>query len=53
MLITEPNVVVLQVEMALEARYNVIHNNARVGAQCNGHFKLHFSFFRFQGAKKT
>ena len=52
MLITEPSVVVLQVEMALEALYNVIHNNAGVETQCNGHFKLLFSFFRFQGAKK-
>ncbi len=41
-----------QVEMALEALYNVIHNNAGVETQCNGHFKLLFSFFRFQGAKK-
>ncbi len=43
---------VRQVEMALEALYNVIHNNAGVETQCNGHFKLLFSFFRFQGAKK-
>lgn len=42
----------IQVEMALEALYNVIHNNAGVETQCNGHFKLLFSFFRFQGAKK-
>ncbi len=38
--------------MALEALYNVIHNNAGVETQYNGHFKLLFSFFRFQGAKK-
>ena len=38
--------------MALEALYNVIHNNAGVETQCNGHFNLLFSFFRFQGAKK-
>lgn len=48
---TQPNLLP-QVEMALEALYNVIHNNAGVETQCNGHFKLLFSFFRFQGAKK-
>ena len=40
------------VEMALEALYNVIHNNSGVETQCNGHFKLLFSFFRIQGATK-
>ena len=40
------------VEMALEALYNVIHNNAGTEIQCIGHFKLLFSLLRVQGAAK-
>ena len=40
------------VEMALEALYNVIHNNAGTEIQCVGHFKLLFSLLRVQGAAK-
>ena len=40
------------VEMALQALYNVIHNNPGVEAQCIGHFKLLFSLLRIQGASQ-
>ena len=42
-----------RVEMALEALYNVIHNNAGVEVQCIGHFKLLFSLLKVQGATKV
>ena len=40
------------VEMALEALYNVIHSNAGVEIQCLGQFKLLFSLLRLQGANR-
>ena len=40
------------VEMALDALYNVIHNNSGVEVQCIGHFKLLFSLLKVQGASK-
>lgn len=43
---------VVQVEGALEALFNVIHNNPGVEVQCIGHFKLLFSLLRVQGASR-
>ena len=39
-------------EMALEALFNVIHNNPGVEVQCLGHFKLLFSLLATEGASK-
>lgn len=41
------------VEMALEALYNVLHANPGVEIQCMGHFKLLFSLLGVQGANKV
>ena len=40
------------VEMALEALFNVIRANPGVEIQCVGHFKLLFSLLQLQGANK-
>jgi DnaJ family protein C protein 13 len=40
------------VEMALEALYNVLHANSGVEIHCVGHFKLLFSLLAVQGANK-
>lgn len=41
------------IEMALEALYNVLHSNPGVEIQCMGHFKLLFSLLGVLGANKV